>query len=632
MTPFGANAVDGGIEFKVWSSNATCVDVIIYESSMHTAQEQAARKQAIRMQANDDGIFSVTIPSVTSGTLYKFRIDEGNEYPDPYSRFQPEGPHGPSMVVDPTSYRWRDENWGGIELPGQVIYELHIGAFTEAGTFDAAIEKLSWLKSIGITVIEVMPVAEFPGKWNWGYDGVALFAPFHGYGDASAFKRFVDAAHAQDLAVILDVVYNHLGPDGNYLGCFAPQYFSTQHRNDWGIPFNLDSDASTHVREFIVSNACYWIEEFHLDGLRLDAACNIPDCSARHVLAELVERARAAAGRRKIIIIAEDEQQHSSWLRHPSQGGFGLDAMWNDDFHHAAAVAITGRRHAYYFDYLGRPQEFISAIKHGFLFQGQHYHWQKQPRGERFSSAHSACVLFLENHDQIANSLHGRRMHRLTSPARYRAMTALLLLAPQTPLLFMGQEFMASTPFLFFADHNAELAKQVRRGRQEFLNQFPGVATPQGENALHDPFDPHTFQVSKLKWEESEQHGEAVKLHRDLLRVRRTDPTLNQQNVAIDGAVLGEHSFLLRWFDADHGDRLLLMNLGTELRLIPGPEPLLAASSHCDWSLEWSSEDVSYGGGGVEHPLGEHGWYLPGECAIFLREVSALSLADEWHT
>jgi maltooligosyltrehalose trehalohydrolase len=623
MIPFGANIVDSGIDFKVWSPTATRVDVVLYRSTLTT----------VRMQTSGDGVFHIAIPDLGPGTLYKFRLDDGDAYPDPYSRFQPEGPHGPSMAVDPNSYTWHDTEWSGVELPGQVLYELHIGTFTEAGTFEAAIERLLWLKSLGITVIEVMPVAEFPGKWNWGYDGVALFAPFHGYGndygDHSAFKRSVDQAHAHGLAVILDVVYNHLGPDGNYLNCFSPQYFSKLHSNDWGVPFNLDGEASRHVREFILSNACYWIEEFHLDGLRLDAACNIPDHSERHILEELVERTRAAAGQRHIILIAEDEQQHSTWLRKRERGGFGLDAMWNDDFHHAAAVALTGRRHAYFFDYLGRPQEFISAIKHGFLFQGQHYHWQKQPRGERFSTAHRSCVLFLDNHDQVANSLYGSRLHRLAGPARYRAMTAVLLLAPQTPMLFMGQEFMASTPFLFFADHAGELAQQIRLGRQAFLSQFPGAATPRGTMALHDPGDPSTFELSKLNWLESERNGEAVQLHRDLLRIRRTDSTLNREQIAIDGAVLGEHAFLLRWFDAEHGDRMLVVNLGAELHLTPGPEPLLAASPHCDWSMVWSSEDISYGGAGLEHPLGEHGWYLPGECAIFLQEASVLSLADE---
>lgn len=631
MSNFGASITASGIDFKVWAPAATCVDVVIYSSQEKpsTAHSQA---HVIRMRANGDGIFTTTVPELKPGALYKFRLDKANDYPDPYSRYQPTGPHGPSMVIDSRAYVWHDTQWHGVSLPGQVIYELHIGAFTKAGTFDAAVERLPWLKALGITVIEVMPVAEFPGKWNWGYDGVALFAPFHGYGDYAAFKRFVDQAHAVGLAVILDVVYNHVGPDGNYLGCYASQYFSTRHRNDWGIPFNLDGGESQYVREFILANACYWIAEFHLDGLRLDAACNIPDDSERHILQELVTRSRAAAGDREILIIAEDEQQHSRWLRTPERGGFGIDAMWNDDFHHSAVVALTGRRHAYFFDYAGRPQEFISAIKHGFLFQGQYYHWQKQPRGERFSTAPYSCVVFLDNHDQVANSLYGARLHTLTSPARHRAMTAVLLLSPQTPMLFMGQEFMASSPFLFFADHGGELAEQVRLGRSQFLSQFPGAATPAGQTTLHDPMDPHAFAVSKLNWEESGRHIAAVKLHRDLLHIRSTDAVLTNPEIPFDGAVLGEHAFLLRWFDSQHGDRLLLVNLGTQLHLIPGPEPLLAASHDCDWKIVWSSEDVSYGGVGVEHPSNDNGWYLPGEAAVFLREVSTLSLADRGST
>jgi maltooligosyltrehalose trehalohydrolase len=614
---FGATVIDGGVAFQVWAPAAARVDVVIYD--------QGAR--AIEMDRTRDGVYAA-VADVGVGARYKYRIG-GKDYADPYSRCQPEGPEGPSVVVDRSAFKWRDSEWRGAKIEGQVIYEIHIGAFTPEGTFDAAIEKLAWLKSIGITLIEIMPIAEFPGRFNWGYDAVNLFAPFHGYGDYEALKRFVDAAHQHQIAVILDVVYNHVGPSGNYLSVFAPGYFSPIHRNDWGVPFNVDGPDCAFIRRFLVDNACYWIEEFHLDGLRLDATTNIPDCGPRHILAELVEKARAVARPKEIVIIAEDEQQQASRLLPQSQGGFDFDALWNDDFHHSAHVALTGRRGAYYLDYVGRPQEFISSLKYGFLFQGQWYHWQKQPRGERASVSGASHIVFIDNHDQVANSAKGQRTHHLTSPAKYRALTTLLMLVPQTPMLFMGQEFEASTPFLFFADHAGELLDAIAQGRRDFLTQFPSLAAASVAHRLAGPADTATFRRSKLNWDESVSNTAAVQLHRDLISLRAKDPVIHSQNCqSIDGAVLSETAFAIRWFGRD-SDRLLLVNLGADVRLQPGPEPLLAPSSRACWSLMFSSERFDYGGNGVEFPETDSGWMIPAESAVLLGEQSIMAALVE---
>jgi maltooligosyltrehalose trehalohydrolase len=528
------------------------------------------------------------------------------------------------MVVDPGAFHWTDADWPGVRMRGQVIYELHVGAFTPEGTFDAAARELPELKRLGVTLIELMPVAEFPGSWSWGYDGVDLYAPAHVYGDAEAFKRFVDAAHAAGLGVILDVVYNHLGPDGNYLRVFSDDYFTDRYQTDWGEAVNYDGPGSKAVREFFIGNACYWIAEFHLDGLRLDATQNINDSGPLHVLADLSQRTRELANPRTIVLIAENEPQNVTCITPVEKGGYGLDAMWNDDFHHSIRVALTGRREAYYTDYRGEPQEFISAVKRGFLFQGQRYKWQRKPRGSAVTTEPaSAFVHFIQNHDQVANALHGQRLLELASPARYRAITALLLLAPETPMLFMGQEFGASNPFLYFADHSQQkLAKSVYEGRREFLAQFPSYASPEAQEAVPDPGALSTFERSKLDLSERLSHTEIYRFHQDLLRLRREDPVIAAQaRDRIDGAVLGPGALALRFFGGQRDDRLLVVNLGPDLEYDPAPEPLLAPISGGSWKLLWSSDDPGYGGPGIINPCQPRGWRLPGAGAAFFITV-----------
>jgi maltooligosyltrehalose trehalohydrolase len=572
------------------------------------------------LSAESNGYYSGFVPNAEAGALYRFRLDGGTAFPDPASRFQPTGPHGPSAIVDPSAFRWTDADWRGVSIEGQVIYEVHVGTFTQAGTYRAAIERLPDLVDTGITVLEIMPLAEFAGRFGWGYDGVGLFAPSHLYGTPDDLRALVDAAHGLGLGVILDVVYNHFGPDGNYLTNFAPRYFSGD-RTDWGDAINFDGDDAGPVREFFLTNARYWIEEFHFDGLRLDATQQIFDRSTPNIVTEIAAAVRQAAGDRRTIIVAENEPQRSSLIRPAEEGGSALDALWNDDFHHSARVAATGRDEAYFSGYRGVAQEFVSAAKYGFLYQGQSYPWQGKRRGvATLDVTPPRFVVFTDNHDQVANTSAGRRLHQETSPGRYRALTAVLLLLPNTPMLFQGQDFASSRPFLFFADHTADLSKRVRVGRVREMSQFPSIATGEGTARLPNPADPETFAMCKLDWSERERNVETVDLHRDLLRMRREDPVLRAQRIrGLDGAVLSDYAFVLRYFGESMGDRLLVVNLGARLHLSPIPEPLLAPPRGTAWVAVFSTESPKYGGWGTPAlETIDDGWWIPPECAVLL--------------
>ena len=574
------------------------------------------------MDREADGHFSASDPEAVAGGRYWLRLDGERLRPDPASRHQPDGPHGPSAYVDAAAFGWTDTSWQGVSPLGHVIYEMHVGTFTPEGTWRAAAEQLAELARIGITVIEMMPIADFAGRFGWGYDGVDLYAPSHLYGAPDDLRQFVDRAHAQGIAVILDVVYNHFGPDGNFLTEFSPAYFTDRYENDWGQAINFEGPAP--ARDFFVQNAAYWIDEFHMDGLRLDATQDVKDASKVHVIASIVASARRAAGRRRIFVVAENEPQHTVIARDPAVGGYGVDALWNDDAHHAAVVALTGRREAYYRDYVGSAQELVSSARFGYLYQGQHYSWQKQRRGTpALDLPPQAFVSYLENHDQVANSASGRRLHQLASPARLRAMTAWLLLGPATPLLFQGQEFWASAPFLYFADHRKELAEAVRNGRREFLSQFPSVTDPATQKMLTSPSDEKTFEQCKLDLRERETHAPAYALHRDLLSMRRRDPVLAGAGLLRpEGAVLSPSTFVLRYLNPVHGDRLLLVNLDRDLDLTPVAEPLLAPPANARWRLEWSSESWDYGGQGTPPIDLEDRFVLPANIALlFLPEL-----------
>ena len=557
------------------------------------------------------------VTQARAGSLYKLRLENGS-FPDPASRFQPNGPHGPSQIVDPGSFRWTDQNWRGLPVKELVLYEMHLGTFTAEGTWRAAQEHLAEIKKVGVNAIEIMPIADFPGRFGWGYDGVNMFAPSRLYGSPDEVRAFINRAHELGLMVILDVVYNHFGPDGNYLGDFSKDYFSTKYKCEWGEALNFDGENSSPVREYFVSNARYWIREFHFDGFRFDATQQIFDETEPHILAELSQAARDAAGEKSIYLVGENEPQHTKLARSVEFGGMGLDALWNDDFHHSARVAATGQREAYYLDYRGAPQEFVSAMKYGYLYQGQYYSWQKNRRGTpTFDLSARNFVIFLQNHDQIANSLLGERLSAITSPQTLRALTALTLLSPSTPMLFQGDEFGASAPFLYFADHNADLNKLVRKGRGEFLCQFRTIAAGETKPLLADPGDFETFRKCKLEHSERAGNVSTYRFYEDLLRIRREDPTLLDAEF-LDGAVLSDRAFVLRYFSKTGEDRLLMVNLGATLYLNPCPEPLLAPIEGHGWQVLWTSEDPAYGGHGTPPLETECNWIIPGPAAVLM--------------
>jgi maltooligosyltrehalose trehalohydrolase len=609
---FGAEVRAGGVEFCLSAPRCRNVRLLVEESARVVPMERRSRSD-----------FWAFVPGLGAGAHYRFLLDDDPvPYPDPASRFQPDGPHGPSQVVDPAAYEWRDRGHPGARLEGQIIYEAHIGTLTEEGTFRSAMRELPALADLGITTIEIMPVADFPGRFGWGYDGVCLYAPSRLYGPPDDFRRFVDEAHELGLSVILDVVYNHFGPDGCYVTRFSDTFFS-ERRNDWGASINFDGEGSAEVRAFFCENAAYWIDEFHLDGLRLDATQDIHDASSTHVVTEIVQAARAAAAPRSIVVFAENEPQHSSFVRAPAEGGKGCDGLWNDDFHHSAVVAATGRREAYYSDTAGTPQELISALRWGFLFQGQRYAWQGKPRGEpAFDLPGASFVIYLENHDQVANSASAARLHQLTSPGRARALTVLFLLAPSTPLLFQGQEYAASTPFFYFADHGGELAAQVQKGRAELLSQFPSVRDEGAKARLANPSALETFTRCKLDARERAQNTSALALTRALLRLRKTDEVFRSQRVdRLHGAVLGEEAFVLRYFGEGGDDRLVLVNLGRDLDLRHAAEPLLAPPRGRRFELLLSSEDPAYGGSGTPPVDAYEHLRIHGHAAVVLKAI-----------
>ena len=621
--PVGAEVrPEGGVDFRVWAPKHRAVEVVFEGGSTPPGP--------LALRPVEGGYFAGSAPGASPGSLYRFRVG-GELRADPASRFQPEGPAGPSQVIDPGAFRWTDGGWRGPGSPeGQVLYELHAGTFTPEGTWASAADRLDDVADLGVTAVELMPVAEFPGKFGWSYDGVNLFAPFHGYGTPDDFRRFVDRAHGLGLAVLLDVVFNHLGPEANPLKAYSDDYFSKRHVTEWGEALNFDGENAGPVREFVLANAASWVDEYHVDGLRVDATQSLFDCAEGHghIVAEIARTVRESARRRgcRALVVGESEQQRGRIFRPSDRGGLGYDMLWSDDFHHASMVAATGNRGGYYGDYLGTPQELVSALKRGWLYQGQ---WDLRQSKRRGSPALDvpprAFIHYLQNHDQVANSARGDRFHASTSPGRFRALTALLLLGPATPLIFQGQEYAASTPFLYFGDLGPPFCDEMRASRRSFLTQFPGLATGAMQAAVPHPADPSVFARSKLDPSERHEgrHAEALALHRDLIRLRRDDPTFRggRRPGAVDGAVLGPEAFVARWFDPDGNgdDRLLLVNLGAELRLRVAAEPLLAAPEGARWRVLWSTEDPKYGGAGTPSPETERdNWTLTGQAATAL--------------
>jgi maltooligosyltrehalose trehalohydrolase len=618
--PIGAEVIGANeTSFRVWAPKAKHVDLVL-----ESGPDKNAERSFHPLARETGGYFSGTAKA-RAGALYRFRLDGAKDfYPDPSSRFQPQGPHGSSCIVDPATFKWTDAKWPGLKMKAQVTYEMHIGTFTREGTWRSAAQQLAELARIGVTVIEMMPIADFPGKFGWGYDGVDLFAPTRLYGTPDDLRGFINRAHALGLGVILDVVYNHFGPDGNYLGVYSGHYLTRERENDWGDAINFDGANSEPVREFFITNGRYWIDEFHFDGFRFDATQDIHDNSGDYIVGAIGRAARKAAGKRSIILVAENEPQETKLVRPRREGGDELDGLWNDDFHHTALVALTGQHEAYCSDYRGTPQEFISAAKYGYLFQGQPYSWQEAPRGTpTFGIPPEAFVSFIENHDQVANTASGERPRFQSSPGKHRAMTALLLLGPWTPLLFQGQEFGASTPFTFFTDvGDGSMREAIRKGRFEFLAQFPSLAGAEMQKMLPVPSDPEVFARCKLDFSERKKNKTFYDLHVDLLKLRREDSRFREQEPnGVDGAVLGASSFVLRFFAEKNDDRLLVVNLGDLQLLSPAPEPLLAPPLGFEWRTLWTSESPQYGGTKHAPVVTEDRWLLPAEAAIAFRLV-----------
>jgi maltooligosyltrehalose trehalohydrolase len=618
---WGATLDARGVHFRVHASGRRAVDVVIGDGS--TARAFALAPEG---EAGAPGTWVGTVPDLRAGARYRYRIaPDEDPLPDPASRFQPTGIDGPSEVIDPT-FAWTDGAFPGIGARGRVIYELHVGTFTSEGTWEAARARLPELARLGVSVLELMPVGEFAGTRGWGYDGVFWFAPFHRYGRPEDLRRFVDDAHRLGLGVILDVVYNHMGNVGNVLPRFSREYESTA-PSEWGGGLNFHEGASRPMRSLVTQNVAYWIDEFHFDGFRFDATQAIVDPSTPHILVEAVAAARDAAGAKTIYIIGENEPQDSRLARPPAVGGAGLDALWNDDFHHAAHVALTGHREAYFTDYTGAARELVACVRHGFLFQGQRYDWQDKGRGQPTRGLPPrAFVSFLENHDQLANYGLGERLWTRVAPGRLRALTALTLLAPATPLLFQGQEWNATARFAYFADHDAEHASLVKAGRATFLQQFPRYAGADARDRFPDPATPETFAACRLDWSEREapMHARALALHRDLLELRREDPTLGREGtdgVFVDAAALSDEALVVRYFGADEAgaeDRLLIVNLAVDLEPRSVSEPLVAPPPGTSWRPLWSSDDPRYGGAGVRGAAPGHALFLPGEAAVLM--------------
>jgi maltooligosyltrehalose trehalohydrolase len=614
--PIGAELTPEGAHFRVWAPRSRSVEIVL---------ELEGRHEALRLSAESGGYFSGQTGHATTGSCYYVRLDGvGQHWPDPASRFQPSGPMGSSQIIDPNDFDWHDATWPGVTIDKAVMYEMHVGTFTQAGTWAAAAERIEALAELGVTVIELMPIAEFPGNFGWSYDSTNLFAPTHLYGSPDAMRYFVDSAHQHGLGVILDVVYNHWSKIGEQLITpFSNRYVSPRYKNEWGAPINFDGPDSIPVREYFLANVRHWISEYHIDGMRIDATQAIYDQSQRPIILEMVQTARLSAGNRTVIMIGENEPQECRYLASAEHNGCELDALWNDDFHHAAMVRLTGSREAYYHDYRGSAAEFVAAAKWGYLYQGQHYDWQGKPRGTPTFHLPAKCFInYLQNHDQVANSRMGERLQALTSPGRLRAITTLLLLAPQTPMLFQGQELGSSNPFLYFNDCGEEDAQTVRAGRAKFLAQFRSLAALDGDKRQADPCDRRTFAVCQLDWTGSYHDNHLWLLHRDLIRLRRADPVFSRgADVTLDGAALTADSLVLRFFDDHHDDRLLVVNFAAELRLESMAEPLAAPPLGRRWATLWSSQRPCYGGDGTPPLNTDEDWILSAECAIVLHSI-----------
>ena len=559
--PFGAELLDeGGVAFRLWAPSRERASVIV-DGTEHA------------LEPRHDGWFARALRDAGAGSRYAFAFPEaGFRVPDPASRFQPDGVHAPSAVVDPRAYAWRENGWLGRPWHEIVLYELHVGTFTPGGTYAGAAERLDDLARLGVTAVELMPLAQPAGTRNWGYDGVLPFAPQHAYGTPDDLKAFVDAAHARGLCVFLDVVYNHFGPEGNYLHAFAGAFFTDRHHTPWGSAMNVDGERSETVRELFVQNALYWLREYRFDGLRLDAVHEIRDDSPRPFLLELAARARAGVEPgRHVHLVLENDANQARLLTAPERLRI-YDAQWNDDAHHAFHVLATGETDGYYRDYAREPARLLArALTEGFAYQGESSaHRGGAPRGEPSASLPAtAFVDFLQNHDQVGNRALGERISALASGDAVRALTAVLLLAPAIPLLFMGEDWAASTPFLFFSDFGEELGRAVTEGRRREFAAWPSFSDPAARARIPDPQDPRTMRASVLRWDERARppHAAMLAFHAELLALRAAVvvPHLASGAHGAGYEQLAKTALRVSWRFGDGARLALVANLGDEL-------------------------------------------------------------------
>jgi len=564
--PFGAECRgDGSVRFRLWAPAAHQVELCLNSANISTR---------LPLAPSDGGWFELETDAAKPGTQYKFRIHDAQDVPDPASRFQPQDVHGPSEVIHPDDFDWNDRNWRGRRWEEAIIYELHVGTFTPSGTFSAVRERLDYLVDTGITAVELMPVADFPGKRNWGYDGAFLFAPDSTYGRPEDLKQLVQSAHERDLMVFLDVVYNHFGPEGNYLRSYAPQFFTDRHGTPWGDGLNFDGPESRVVRDFFINNALYWLTEYHFDGLRLDAVHAITDDSKPDILTELADAVRnSIEPDRHVHLVLENDRNQTHYLKRTERcRPKSYTAQWNDDIHHTLQVLVTGERDGYYSDYSEHPIDQLGrCLVEGFAYQGESSLYRKgQTRGASTKGLPPAAfVSFLQNHDQVGNRAFGERISQIADCRAVRTAAAILLLAPSPPMLFMGEEFGAETPFLFFCDFEKDLAAAVTAGRRNEFASFARFTDPAERSQIPDPSDARTFEASRLNWTEIDQprHRECLRFYRNLLKLRcRHIVPLLSAGCVVSSAyeIQGARGLTAHWKFPDRSTLLLVSNLGTD--------------------------------------------------------------------
>ena len=610
---FGASVRSGySVEFRVWAPNLTSLAVRVM------AGNEGEPSRTIPMRQSSDSEFVATVPQVGAGADYVYVLDGERERPDPVSRWQPGGVHAPSRVVDPASFRWSDQGWSGIPLRDFIIYELHTGTFTRDGTFAGVIARLPYLRDLGVTAIEIMPVAEVPGNRNWGYDGASLYASQSSYGGPTGLKKLVDACHQHGLAVVLDVVYNHLGPEGNYLPEFAPCFTDTHH-TPWGKAINFDGPESDGVRRFIIDNALYWLTEYHVDALRLDAIHGIYDFGARHILDELSQAFQDQARRlqRQAWLIAESDLEDVRIINPRAKGGYAFDAQWHDDFHHALYALLTGQREGFLMDF-GAVANLSKSVTEGFVFDWRYSHYRRRHYGSSSKNRPGEqFVGFIQNHDQVANTSRGKRLSSLVSSGQQKLAAVLTLSSPFLPLLFMGEEYGETAPFLYFTSFDDPgLAAAVTAGRKKELGSH------YSESEFADPQAPGTFEHCKLDWSKTEvsPHAEILRLYRDLISLRRRHLSLANCRKELTEIQFNEQRkwLLMKRSDPSGSGALLVFNFSSEAQSIP-----VLDSDH-SWRLALWTGDAIYGGGSgprpVERPGSVSQLLLAGfEAAILIR-------------